>query len=1442
MVSVVNYYNQKIHFEKFLAIFSDHFEEGLRYVQENNLNGAEESLAQALKILSASPNRSLFKEEEATCFHTMAEVYSARASQHSDDDSFCEMMAKSIALFEAERIYKYGSYKEDKEVEAAISEAELKFIDKVFGPTGVERFEKMTNNTKLYREKLEKIRSKVSDEYFPRLDKFPDWTSKDEDKRCEEIESIYKEIHTELKCFLDDIFRCCSQTAGPAPCTFSIIGLGSISRKEVTPYSDLEFAILLDNGNKSPSPEQRQYFRFLTYLIQVQIIQLGETILPSVGISSLNDFYSKSMEDDWFFDDVIPKGFSFDGMMPWACKTPLGRKEWRGLPRQEYIMNIDEMLELQNVIPDSSFENAKTANVFSCVCHLFGEEKLTNAYEQRLSTLLSHGDKQKRFQEQVLGIMENLQETYGKEAINTKDFRTQQDVKKEIYRLTSLLVEQLSKFCGIFEQSSWQSIREMNHKGIISDVACRNLLVAVSITTELRLRCYQKQGRQKEALPTIPQLSLTEENDNQWPLTEAIVRLYQSLFPLRSVVLAIIEAIKEHDCIDPDQLIVSVMRQVSFFDVSSKTRAIAYLRILQLPKAFRCLLSAKDEEVDDEYKAEILVILAFCYKMVGKFKEAVDCCHEVQALYSAEPHALEERYLFNALTSVFDAYIGLGLYVEAMNVYQQLMDFQDRRDFEIDYHQQWDIFHASAVLFTKISQYNKAESILRSVIDKFPNKRMDYYHYFICLNNLSVILLNENRLEEAKDILNSALEVASKLYGEKAVHPHFARCLVNLSEVYYSLKNIEEADRVAQFVLTMCSHFGGEELIDPCIIDALIMKARIYKYYEQWDQMFHSLKKANDFAGMLYRGQPHTNVSDILCLLGYCEERRGNVTEALNHYQKFLKIYEKERMESQQCDDSCTIAGVLLHIAYFGEKCLYDPSHLGSYFEKALDIEEKVHGKGSNHAHLAACFELLGYHSIAANRETKGLEYLDKALRIFEELSFHNKPFYGHALLKVGELLGEYSPTEAEEHLRKAKVVLNNASADESTFTLLKINSYLLRIFQQTNRIQDGLEVAKEQSRLIDSMLSNGTVPSFLDLCHVFKLAEFYEWSGRRNTAKAMYFDVITRTQEQIDSTDSSKGDLLFLLLLTQERVGDIYRVDEMFSNAEAMYQRMTMSAKNTMLQQSFVKQAHESAICRLAAVYIQTGRHSKALELLDNLIDTYDKDPKLTDDNTASCALLLRGELYRRCCRFDLALVDLERASKIAEQTAYDVAIGTNRAHIMNTIGLVYEQTNELERALEHFRCSLSVVEGMPSTLETAIFHHNAADILKKLRQFDEALVHYKKSLKIRELLHLEDPVREDIATVLYHMAVTQYLNNRSEEASETLEKLLPLRKKLGGPLQNYIAALVLKGNVDLLHPDKVQQAKEAYEEAEKLLNRMMEGQPNADYAGIIGNIGKYE
>ncbi|XP_028392191.1 uncharacterized protein LOC114516807 [Dendronephthya gigantea] len=543
------------------------------------------------------------------------------------------------------------------------------------------------------------------------------------------------------------------------------------------------------------------------------------------------------------------------------------------------------------------------------------------------------------------------------------------------------------------------------------------------------------------------------------------------------------------------------------------------------------------------------------------------------------------------------------------------------------------------------------------------------------------------------------------------------------------------------------------------------------------------------------------------------------------------------------------MADVLVRIANLGAHCCYDPSYLLSCNEKALKIEEKIHGKEANHVHLAICFGSLGSCLMTTNRESEGVEYFCKFLKMFEEINLDANESFGHAHLSIGEIFGQHSPGQAEKHLRSAEKVLKEVLKDESDVSLLQINSSLLEIFAKTSRMKEGLELAEKQRRLIDIMLSKSNSPSAHQLSQVILLASFYEDCGRRNTAKNLFIDLIGRIEEQVDIADSDQGYLERLLWTAELRAGGIYRTNGMFDHAEAMFQRILLSVEKTTSQRQLGKEFRHAALYNLSCIFTQTGRYQEAHKLLDSLINLYEQDPKSIDPEAASYVFLIRSELNRKTLCSSLALENLEKALKTAEVFRLSKSTITSAteilyAKVMNAFGLVHEENNNLSLALDYYTCSLSTVDGLPPKMDTAIFHQNKADVLKTLGRFEDATIHYKKSLEIREMLYSEDPVREDIATVLYHLALTQYISRQPNEASKTLEKLLPLRKELlkeGGlnPLQNYAAALVLKGGCHISEPDEAQQAKEAFEEAEKILKWLTEGQLNQDYAGVLHNLG---
>jgi tetratricopeptide (TPR) repeat protein len=129
--------------------------------------------------------------------------------------------------------------------------------------------------------------------------------------------------------------------------------------------------------------------------------------------------------------------------------------------------------------------------------------------------------------------------------------------------------------------------------------------------------------------------------------------------------------------------------------------------------------------------------------------------------------------------------------------------------------------------------------------------------------------------------------------------------LCGLSEVHYYLQNIEEADRLLQLALIIYSHVHEHELIEPGIIEALIIKAKIYQFYKRWDDMFNSLNRAKKIAKILYQDYPHPTAASILFYLGFCEQQRRRFSDALNHYQQYLKIHENERIECLQSGHCC---------------------------------------------------------------------------------------------------------------------------------------------------------------------------------------------------------------------------------------------------------------------------------------------------------------------------------------------------------------------------------------------------------------------------------------------------------------------------------------------------------------------------------------------------------
>ena len=180
-----------------------------------------------------------------------------------------------------------------------------------------------------------------------------------------QVTKQYKEI-------MRNVCHYCMNVLGPPPCKYAIVGMGSLARTEITPYSDFEHVILLEV--QANYEQHLEYFRWLSVIFHVIILNVQETIIPSLNIKYLND---KSSEmGDWFYDSNV-RGVSFDGMMAHACKFPLGRtqptknKPWT----TELIKPVDEMLKYLS--SDVSLKNGyHLSDILMETCFVYGDPNL----------------------------------------------------------------------------------------------------------------------------------------------------------------------------------------------------------------------------------------------------------------------------------------------------------------------------------------------------------------------------------------------------------------------------------------------------------------------------------------------------------------------------------------------------------------------------------------------------------------------------------------------------------------------------------------------------------------------------------------------------------------------------------------------------------------------------------------------------------------------------------------------------------------------------------------------------------------------------------------------------------------------------------------------------------------------------------------------------------
>ncbi|CAH1794417.1 unnamed protein product, partial [Owenia fusiformis] len=413
-----------------------------------------------------------------------------------------------------------------------------------------------------------------------------------EKKRIKQIGDIFKWIHSEIKEFMSDLVKQCQDLLDFHPIDFALIAFGSFSRKETTPFSDVEFAAVQDSSQSEMEPEYREYLEKMIMILHLKLISFGETVLPAMAISSLNDNTDPSDKTkDWYLDlrsyVTVKQGISFDGLMQGANKTP-----YFVYPHNNKFRLINTKTAFFEMYPKMNKKELKALLYFfkGDFTTLFGNESLGAEMKEHfkadptqwkvISDLI-----EKELEEDLVKyscVKKMYNGKYERHMIEKDSFH----IKKELYRLPSVVINNLLHLLKSDANCIWdvESLKRLTSEGV------HHLKMVLSTAAELRLRGYVQINGQvdEEKGQLLPKLFVGKNiaDAAAAKITEkAILRYFTTVIPLAHAIE------KER----PKGNALESLVEISLYNPSNLNHAIAYILMQKLDQAKKWVKAANDE-------------------------------------------------------------------------------------------------------------------------------------------------------------------------------------------------------------------------------------------------------------------------------------------------------------------------------------------------------------------------------------------------------------------------------------------------------------------------------------------------------------------------------------------------------------------------------------------------------------------------------------------------------------------------------------------------------------------------------------------------------------------------------------------------------------------------------------------------------------------------------
>lgn len=352
------------------------------------------------------------------------------------------------------------------------------------------------------------------------------------------IQEALADLTTQFKKLLSNLIADTQQILGPPPVRWTCIGMGSMSRDEMCPYSDIEFAFVIEKETE----DALRYFRTLSEILELRIINLGETKFPVFGEE---------------YPSPTPDGFCMDP----GGNTPLGATgfyELIGTPKQLAEFQSNKWMKRSCIL----------SNAMSHVCFISGAESLVNDYNREKKKVQeSIGNKSNEKNSKILAItlLTNHIEDFSSDLSQDKEKLHAFGIKKELYRPFQEIIACLALLYQLEAKTTFNRIDELFNLGVFSSQGAANLQKAITQVFTLRLKAHLFYKNEHEYL-CHPKMGKPLEPDLMYMDKEALKTLeeiYRIMIPFLSCAQEFVSSQNQ-----------SVFNSSIFYDISFADRAV----------------------------------------------------------------------------------------------------------------------------------------------------------------------------------------------------------------------------------------------------------------------------------------------------------------------------------------------------------------------------------------------------------------------------------------------------------------------------------------------------------------------------------------------------------------------------------------------------------------------------------------------------------------------------------------------------------------------------------------------------------------------------------------------------------------------------------------------------------------------------------------------------